>query len=246
MECPQCRASNPDSKRFCSDCGSPLVLTCLSCGAPSVPGKKFCGDCGTPFSLRSAVASDTEAAPRPAGILPAGDAPLPSATSSAGAERRQLTVVRDRARRGRFRIAAPGSSCRLADRHGERLRSLQRKPSAVFTERWISRASRAQSSSSFARRRASRGFGATRAGMTMLALFSRQRAKGSSKDCIRPISKPHGWSSKSSAHDASPVIPMTGALGPFAHPTAPRRAPRRRAGKFASISCSGRRPDRHR
>src|SRR5690242_7580222 len=92
MECPKCRAPNPDSKRFCSDCGSPLVSTCASCGAPSVPGKRFCGDCGAPLSVSAGVSSAT-AIPSPAADASRDAPPSSSALASAGAERRQLTVM---------------------------------------------------------------------------------------------------------------------------------------------------------
>jgi class 3 adenylate cyclase/tetratricopeptide (TPR) repeat protein len=44
--CPSCGAANPDGKRFCGDCGSPLAAGCPSCGSENPPGNKFCGDCG--------------------------------------------------------------------------------------------------------------------------------------------------------------------------------------------------------
>ncbi|MBV8427656.1 MAG: zinc ribbon domain-containing protein, partial [Hyphomicrobiales bacterium] len=93
MECPQCRATNPDSKRFCGECGSPLVATCPSCGAPAGPGKKFCGDCGAPLSPKRAAGSNAEGSSRLIETPRAAGAPLPLATGNAGAERRQLTVM---------------------------------------------------------------------------------------------------------------------------------------------------------
>ncbi|SEF15007.1 Double zinc ribbon [Rhizobiales bacterium GAS191] len=94
MECPQCRASVPDGKRFCSDCGSPLPLSCSSCGAAIAPGKKFCSDCGAPLSPLSRSA-DSTAPPQPLAtrLSPAPPAAVSTSDTSPGAERRQLTVM---------------------------------------------------------------------------------------------------------------------------------------------------------
>src|SRR5689334_19039915 len=54
MNCPSCGAGNPDGKRFCADCGAPLLNRCLVCGAETLPGKRFCGDCGSPLTMPSA------------------------------------------------------------------------------------------------------------------------------------------------------------------------------------------------
>jgi class 3 adenylate cyclase/predicted ATPase len=54
--CLTCGAKNPDGKRFCGDCGSPLAAGCPSCGAENPPGNKFCGDCGAPLTAVAPVA----------------------------------------------------------------------------------------------------------------------------------------------------------------------------------------------
>lgn len=46
MECPNCRADVSELARFCSQCGSALVLRCPSCGNSEAPSSKFCGVCG--------------------------------------------------------------------------------------------------------------------------------------------------------------------------------------------------------
>lgn len=46
MECGRCGGDNPDDKRFCGDCGTPLRQACPACGTEAEPGKRFCGDCG--------------------------------------------------------------------------------------------------------------------------------------------------------------------------------------------------------
>ncbi|MBW1799396.1 MAG: AAA family ATPase [Deltaproteobacteria bacterium] len=46
MKCPKCRTENPESKKFCRECGAELQLTCTGCGADLLPEDKFCGECG--------------------------------------------------------------------------------------------------------------------------------------------------------------------------------------------------------
>jgi Double zinc ribbon len=45
MRCTRCGNDNRERRKFCVQCGQPL-LACPSCGAPSERGEKFCGDCG--------------------------------------------------------------------------------------------------------------------------------------------------------------------------------------------------------
>jgi class 3 adenylate cyclase/tetratricopeptide (TPR) repeat protein len=47
MRCPRCDDDNPDSAKFCIECGTPLRPRCPQCGADTLPRAKFCGDCGT-------------------------------------------------------------------------------------------------------------------------------------------------------------------------------------------------------
>lgn len=50
MNCPECQAKNPDSKKFCRKCGARLLLACSQCGAAILAEDSFCGDCG--YDLR--------------------------------------------------------------------------------------------------------------------------------------------------------------------------------------------------
>lgn len=47
MECPNCKASNGETKRFCTACGTPLGALCKRCGKMGQPDDKYCGECGT-------------------------------------------------------------------------------------------------------------------------------------------------------------------------------------------------------
>ena len=48
--CSACAAENRAGARFCSQCGTALVLRCASCGAANEPGDRFCGQCGVPLN----------------------------------------------------------------------------------------------------------------------------------------------------------------------------------------------------
>lgn len=75
MQCPKCRAVNPDGDKFCTNCGTLLQPRCPACERENPPGAKFCGGCGARLEV---AAPASEAAPSP---------PIPEA------ERRQLTVM---------------------------------------------------------------------------------------------------------------------------------------------------------
>jgi class 3 adenylate cyclase/tetratricopeptide (TPR) repeat protein len=46
MECPNCQTENPDTRKFCRECGDKFLLICSQCNAENIPGDKFCGECG--------------------------------------------------------------------------------------------------------------------------------------------------------------------------------------------------------
>ena len=46
MFCPTCKSPNQPGGRFCTACGSQLVLTCSACGFANTPSDRFCGGCG--------------------------------------------------------------------------------------------------------------------------------------------------------------------------------------------------------
>ncbi len=50
MECPKCQAENPETKKFCSQCGTKLLKVCPQCGAEILPNDRFCGECGQALS----------------------------------------------------------------------------------------------------------------------------------------------------------------------------------------------------
>jgi class 3 adenylate cyclase/tetratricopeptide (TPR) repeat protein len=58
MKCPKCSAENPETRKFCRECGNKLLLICSQCNSENLPGDKFCGECGQKLSL------PTEAPPK--------------------------------------------------------------------------------------------------------------------------------------------------------------------------------------
>ncbi|MEM2673592.1 MAG: SPFH domain-containing protein [Candidatus Bathyarchaeia archaeon] len=54
--CPKCGFQNPQTAKFCSNCGAPLQatgITCPKCGAINPAGAKFCINCGVPLQSSS-------------------------------------------------------------------------------------------------------------------------------------------------------------------------------------------------
>ena len=46
MKCPKCQTENPETNKFCSECGMKLILTCDRCESQILPGDRYCGNCG--------------------------------------------------------------------------------------------------------------------------------------------------------------------------------------------------------
>jgi class 3 adenylate cyclase len=85
MECLSCHADNPESGRFCTQCGAALPAKCIRCGAVNLPESRFCGSCGASLAVTRASNGFTAATSR---------LPSPSKTNfPSGGERRHLTVL---------------------------------------------------------------------------------------------------------------------------------------------------------
>ena len=86
MTCASCGTANEAGRKFCRECGRPLLAGCPTCGATNPPDAKFCGDCGgTLVGL-----------PREAGSAAPSAGPEPRSGSSGPervAERRLVSVL---------------------------------------------------------------------------------------------------------------------------------------------------------
>lgn len=54
-----CRSPNQPGGRFCTACGSQLVLTCSARGFANTPSDRFCGGCGKAAAAAGALAEPT-------------------------------------------------------------------------------------------------------------------------------------------------------------------------------------------
>lgn len=54
MDCPRCRAANRQGRRFCGDCGAPLLADCPACGFGNEAEERFCGGCGAALEVEPA------------------------------------------------------------------------------------------------------------------------------------------------------------------------------------------------
>jgi len=46
MKCPKCQFENPETVKFCGECGAKLESICPKCNSPNPLQFKFCGECG--------------------------------------------------------------------------------------------------------------------------------------------------------------------------------------------------------
>ena len=46
MKCPKCQTENPDTQKFCGECGAKFELVCHQSGNANPSKYKFCGECG--------------------------------------------------------------------------------------------------------------------------------------------------------------------------------------------------------
>ncbi|MFZ1123442.1 MAG: zinc-ribbon domain-containing protein, partial [Candidatus Binataceae bacterium] len=93
MRCTKCGSENPDSKQFCSDCGTPFGSRCPKCSAENPVGKKFCGDCGTALANKASIhIATTHTAEMPAPEIRMSPEQL-DASATADGERKTITAL---------------------------------------------------------------------------------------------------------------------------------------------------------
>jgi class 3 adenylate cyclase/tetratricopeptide (TPR) repeat protein len=64
MKCPKCHTENPDTKKFCRECGARILPLCPDCGAEVSLQDKFCGECGLDLSKSSEASQVDYSAPQ--------------------------------------------------------------------------------------------------------------------------------------------------------------------------------------
>ncbi len=57
MKCPKCQFENPETQKYCGECGSKLEKVCPNCGRTNPALYKFCGECGCEIAIPSEPAS---------------------------------------------------------------------------------------------------------------------------------------------------------------------------------------------
>ena len=67
VRCEQCGGENPDSGRFCKDCGAPMTATCPACGGKVLSGARFCGACGSQLEIEPGRPGPAEPHPADSG-----------------------------------------------------------------------------------------------------------------------------------------------------------------------------------
>ncbi|TET44024.1 MAG: zinc-ribbon domain-containing protein, partial [Dehalococcoidia bacterium] len=47
----KCQTENPETRKFCRQCGAKLSQVWPRCGSENLPGDRFCGECGYDLAL---------------------------------------------------------------------------------------------------------------------------------------------------------------------------------------------------
>jgi class 3 adenylate cyclase/predicted ATPase len=92
MRCTSCGFENPESEKFCDQCGSRLQRVCSHCGHAVRPAARFCGECGQPLTPPAAVTPIQYTPPHLAERILAEQTALQARGGSVG-ERRIITAL---------------------------------------------------------------------------------------------------------------------------------------------------------
>ena len=96
MECVRCFSPNDPHRRFCGQCGAPLVSLCQRCGFFNRVVDRFCGGCGDALSSPHAERAPVHAVPPPAQRQPSSPPP-PARKSAPAAANPALATARESA-----------------------------------------------------------------------------------------------------------------------------------------------------
>ena len=99
MTCYRCTTENAEGRRYCRECGSPIVHPCQKCGFANSFADKFCGGCGLSLASSGQPPVAQEAVSLPAtAVAPGGYSPEDLkellASSSQGRERREKSEMK--------------------------------------------------------------------------------------------------------------------------------------------------------
>lgn len=70
MKCFKCSTENSEGRRFCRECGSPIVNFCQRCGFHNSLIDKYCGGCGADLvDINTPVSRENISSKLPAGVI---------------------------------------------------------------------------------------------------------------------------------------------------------------------------------
>jgi NADH pyrophosphatase NudC (nudix superfamily) len=92
MKCPECQAQQPDSQKFCGECGTKLETPCPSCSYRNPLHYKFCGECGQSLKERQEALERDYSKPQSYTPKHLADKILTTRSSMAG-ERKLVSVM---------------------------------------------------------------------------------------------------------------------------------------------------------
>ncbi|MCA9647731.1 MAG: AAA family ATPase [Polyangiaceae bacterium] len=96
MECGKCGTENPETAKFCNECGDAMPRPCASCGFANPPKAKFCNECGEKLGASARSDRVSEIEPHSSSAPPSVKGKSegsPTSLRAPEAERRQLTVM---------------------------------------------------------------------------------------------------------------------------------------------------------
>src|SRR2546426_2252651 len=76
MHCAKCGFDSPAGKKFCGECGSPIINRYPSCREENPPQFKFCGECGASLTGQSSDQRPASSVQSPQPLTPNPQPPV--------------------------------------------------------------------------------------------------------------------------------------------------------------------------
>ena len=92
MKCPECQIENPDTQKFCGECGSKLERVCPNCSASNPSQYKFCGECGSDLK-KAKETSPGDDLDQKSSIPESASHEIPTAPMAIEGERKYVTAL---------------------------------------------------------------------------------------------------------------------------------------------------------